>query len=576
MHRAALIFAATLIVAALAFACGGGGSEEPEPTPDTMSLASDPAPTSTPEPTAAPSTAAPPSIPAAPAPSASEETTAEGGVFRRLWADPPTLDPHLTSDTTSSGVVVEIFSGLVALDSELRLVPDVAERWEVSDDGKTYTFYIRENAKFHDGDRVTAQDFKWSMERAAHPDTASPVADTYLNDIVGIDAVLEGEKTDISGITVIDEATLRIEIDAPKAYFLAKMTYPTAYVLDRENVESGGRTWTDAPNGTGPFKLKEYRIGERIILERNEHFYRDPAHLDSIAMNLAGGQSMAMYENDEIDITGVGLFDLDRVLDPNEELNSELVVAPPDFSISYVGFNATQPPFDDPKFRQALNHAVDKNLIASEVLSDLVKPAFGILPPGFPGYNPDLTGLQHDPERAKLLLEESKYSDPNTRPRIVITVPGTGGTIGLDLEVVIEMWSQTLGIEVEIQQVEWATYLQDLDQHKFQAYAGLGWQADYPDPQDFLDILFHTESALNHGQYSNAELDAILEEARTEPDVNRRVELYHKAEEMIVEDAAWLPLWYDGERHVLIKDHVKGYRITPMIVPKLKNVRLTD
>ena len=575
MHRAALIFAATLIVAALAVACGGG-SEQPEPTPDTMSLASDPAPTSTPEPTAPPSTAAPPSIPAAPAPSVSEETTAEGGVFRRLWADPPTLDPHLTSDTTSSGVVVEIFSGLVALDSELRLVPDVAERWEVSDDGKTYTFYIRENAKFHDGDRVTAQDFKWSMERAAHPDTASPVADTYLNDIVGIDAVLEGEKTDISGITVIDEATLRIEIDAPKAYFLAKMTYPTAYVLDRENVESGGRTWTDAPNGTGPFKLKEYRIGERIILERNEHFYRDPAHLDSIAMNLAGGQSMAMYENDEIDITGVGLFDLDRVLDPNEELNSELVVAPPDFSISYVGFNATQPPFDDPKFRQALNHAVDKNLIASEVLSDLVKPAFGILPPGFPGYNPDLTGLQHDPERAKLLLEESKYSDPNTRPRIVITVPGTGGTIGLDLEVVIEMWSQTLGIEVDIEQVEWATYLQDLDQHKFQAYAGLGWQADYPDPQDFLDILFHTESALNHGQYSNPELDAILEEARTEPDVNRRVELYHKAEEMIVEDAAWLPLWYDGERHVLIKDHVKGYRITPMIVPKLKNVRLTD
>ena len=575
MHRAALIFAATLIVAALAFACGGG-SEQPEPTPDTMSLASDPAPTSTPEPTAPPSTAAPPSIPAAPAPSVSEESAVEGGVFRRLWADPPTLDPHLTSDTTSSGVVVEIFSGLVALDSELRLVPDVAERWEVSDDGKTYTFYIRENAKFHDGDRVTAQDFKWSMERAAHPDTASPVADTYLNDIVGIDAVLEGEKTDISGITVIDEATLRIEIDAPKAYFLAKMTYPTAYVLDRENVESGGRTWTDAPNGTGPFKLKEYRIGERIILERNEHFYRDPAHLDSIAMNLAGGQSMAMYENDEIDITGVGLFDLDRVLDPNEELNSELVVAPPDFSISYVGFNATQPPFDDPKFRQALNHAVDKNLIASEVLSDLVKPAFGILPPGFPGYNPDLTGLQHDPERAKLLLEESKYSDPNTRPRIVITVPGTGGTIGLDLEVVIEMWSQTLGIEVEIQQVEWATYLQDLDQHKFQAYAGLGWQADYPDPQDFLDILFHTESALNHGQYSNPELDAILEEARTEPDVNRRVELYHKAEEMIVEDAAWLPLWYDGERHVLIKDHVKGYRITPMIVPKLKNVRLTD
>ena len=191
---------------------------------------------------------------------------------------------------------------------------------------------------------------------------------------------------------------------------------------------------------------------------------------------------------------------------PSEPLHEELVVAPPDFSISYVGFNASMAPFDDPKFRQALNHAVDKQLIAKEVLSELVEPAFGILPPGFPGYNPDLIGLEYDPDLARQLLEESAYADPATRPRIVVTVPGTGGTIGLDLEVVIEMWKQELGVEVEIQQVEWATYLQDLDQQKFQAYAGLGWQADYPDPQDFLDILFHTESSLNHGKYSNPRL----------------------------------------------------------------------
>ena len=277
------------------------------------------------------------------------------------------------------------------------MVPDVAESWEINEDGTVYTFHIRDNAKFHDGKRVTADDFKWSMQRAAHPDTASPVADTYLNDIVGVEAVLEGEAEDITGITVIDDSTLQIQIDAPKAYFLAKLTYPTAYVLDSENVIAGGRTWTDTPNGTGPFKLKEYRIGERIILERNEHFYREHANVDSIAMNLAGGQSMAMYENDEIDITGVGLFDLDRVLDPSEPLHEELVVAPPDFSISYVGFNASMAPFDDPKFRQALNHAVDKQLIANEVLSSLVEPAYGILPPGFPGYNPDLTGLEYEP-----------------------------------------------------------------------------------------------------------------------------------------------------------------------------------
>ena len=568
-----------MLVAVAALACGGDSEETTEPVAEPQAQAE---PTAQPEQAATAAPAAPEPAPTSPSVAAVETSETEeaeelsGGVFRRLWADPPTLDPHLTTDTTSAGLVVELFSGLVALNTDLQLVPDIAERWEISDDSMLYTFHIRDNAKFHDGTRITAQDFKWSLERAVSPETASPVADTYLGDIVGVEDALEGITSEISGVTVVDDSTLQIQIDAPKAYFLQKLTYPTAYVLQRDNVESGGRNWTDTLNGSGPFKLKEYRIGERIILERNEHYYREHANLDSVSMNLAGGQSMAMYENDEIDITGVGLFDLERVLDPNEELNKELVIAPPDFSVSYVGFNTSMPPFDDVNFRQALNHAVNKELIAKEVLSELVEPAYGILPPGFPGYNEDLTGLEFDPEKARQLLEASAYADPDTRPRIVVTVPGTGGTIGLDLEVIIEMWRQELGVEVDIQQVEWATYLQDLNQQKFQAYGGLGWQADYPDPQDFLDILFHTESSINHGAYSNAELDGILEEARIEPDVERRVQLYHQAEKLIVEDAAWLPLWYAGERYVLIKPHVKDYHVTPMQIPKLKHIRLTD
>ena len=579
MRKLAILMILAMLVAVAALACGGDSEETTEPVAEPQAQAE---PTAQPEQAATAAPAAPEPAPTSPSVAAVETSETEeaeelsGGVFRRLWADPPTLDPHLTTDTTSAGLVVELFSGLVALNTDLQLVPDIAERWEISDDSMLYTFHIRDNAKFHDGTRITAQDFKWSLERAVSPETASPVADTYLGDIVGVEDALEGITSEISGVTVVDDSTLQIQIDAPKAYFLQKLTYPTAYVLQRDNVESGGRNWTDTLNGSGPFKLKEYRIGERIILERNEHYYREHANLDSVSMNLAGGQSMAMYENDEIDITGVGLFDLERVLDPNEELNKELVIAPPDFSVSYVGFNTSMPPFDDVSFRQALNHAVNKELIAKEVLSELVEPAYGILPPGFPGYNEDLTGLEFDPEKARQLLEASAYADPDTRPRIVVTVPGTGGTIGLDLEVIIEMWRQELGVEVDIQQVEWATYLQDLNQQKFQAYGGLGWQADYPDPQDFLDILFHTESSINHGAYSNAELDGILEEARIEPDVERRVQLYHQAEKLIVEDAAWLPLWYAGERYVLIKPHVKDYHVTPMQIPKLKHIRLTD
>ena len=205
--------------------------------------------------------AAPASTPAAEssAPAAKVETSTEtapeevvpGGVFRRLWADPPTLDPHLVTDTTSAGLVVELFSGLVALNTDLQLVPDIAERWDISEDGMVYTFYLRDNAKFHDGKPITAGDFKWSIERSANPDTASPVADTYLSDIVGLEAVLEGETTDISGIKVVDEHTLQIQIDAPKAYFLAKLTYPTAYVLDKENVEAAAATGRTRPTGQG-------------------------------------------------------------------------------------------------------------------------------------------------------------------------------------------------------------------------------------------------------------------------------------------------------------------------------------
>ena len=591
MTRVVLLLIALIsLVSIAAVACGG--DESSDVAPDTAAVSPTEAPATDTsqsaaatqqqaEATPAPATTgsqqtAPAQVPATARVEEQQEMEERtGGVLRRLWSDPPTLDPHLSGDTTSAGVVVEIFSGLVALNTDLQLVPDVADRWEISQDGKTYTFYIRDNARFHDGKPITASDFKWSLERAASPDTASPVADTYLSDIVGVDDVLEGRTTDIAGVRVIDDRTLQIEIDAPKAYFLAKMTYPTAYVLDRENVEAGGNSWTDSPNGSGPFTLAEYTVGEVIVLERNENFYLEPPHLDSVIMNLAGGQSMAMYENDEIDITGVGLFELDRVLDPTEPLNKELVIAPPSFTTFYIGFNASEPPFDDRKFRQALTHAVDKDLIANEVLSTLVTPAYGVLPPGFPGYNADLEGLQYDPDLARQLLSESDYADAETRPRIVVTVPGTGGSIGLDMEVVIEMWRQELEVEVEIQQVEWATYLQDLNANKFQAFGGSGWQADYPDPQDFLDILFHTDSKQNHTSYSNPDLDAILEQARTEPDVERRVELYHQAEDLIVQDAPLLPLWYTGEQYVLIKGHIEDYRLTPMTIPKLRHVKFS-
>ena len=491
-----------------------------------------------------------------------------GGVFRRLWADPPTLDPALVTDGTSYAIVIELFSGLVKLtgESDDPIAMDLAESYSVSNRGKTYKFVLRDDSKFSDGSPVTATDFKWSWERAALPETESPIVDEFLGDIIGVQAIIDGEATTAEGIEVIDDLTLQVTIDAPKPYFIAKLTYPIAFVVNADNVTAGGENWTDDPVGTGPFVLKSYSIGERMLLSKNPNYWGDPAYLDEVQLLLAGGSAMAMYENDEIDITGIGLADLERVTDPEEELSKDVVEVPPSFSTSYIGFNVEEAPFDDVHFRRALNFAVDKQLVANAVFSDLVRPATGVIPPGFVGFNPDLEGLAFDEDRAKEELAKSKYADPETRPRIVITLPGTGGSPSLTTEVVADMWRRTLEVDVEIQQVEWATFLQDLHRNRLQAFS-LAWQADYPDPHTFVDVLFRTGSSINNTNYSNPEVDALLEQANVEADPVRRIKLYQEAEEMIVEDAAWLPLWWGVEGKVLVKQRIGGMTFPPLSVP---------
>ncbi len=577
--KIARFFGVSLIAAVALFAAAC--TTEPEPTQPPA-----PEPTATQVPTVV--STPPPTRAERPTPSSGQSKVApellqtpentgdedrSGGIFRRLWSDPPTLDPALVTDGTSYGIVIELFSGLVKLtgESDEPIVTDLAESYTVSNGGKTYKFILREDLKFSDGSPVTASDFKWSWERAANPDTESPIVDEFLGDIVGVQAIIDGAATTADGIEVIDDHTLQVTIDAPKPYFIAKLTYPIAFVVNADNVTSGGENWTDSPVATGPFILKSYSIGERMILSKNPNYWGDAPHLDEVHLLLAGGSAMAMYENDEIDITGIGLADLERVSDPTEEISKDVIEVPPSFSTSYIGFNMEEAPFDDVHFRRALNFAVDKQLVAEAVFSDLVRPATGVIPPGFVGFNSDLEGLSFDEEKAKEELALSKYADPDTRPRIVITLPGTGGSPSLTTEVVADMWRRTLGVDVEIQQVEWATFLQDLHRNRLQAFS-LAWQADYPDPHTFVDVLFRTGSSINNTNYSNPEVDALLEEANVEADPVRRIELYQEAEEIIVEDAAWLPLWWGVEGKVLVKQHIEGLTFPPLSVPIYQHV----
>jgi oligopeptide transport system substrate-binding protein len=502
-----------------------------------------------------------------------------GGELRLLGRDPLTLDPACASDVDSANYIVEVFGGLVTIDRDLQVVPDIAESLpEPSDDGKVYTFHLRRGVLFHRGDRqVTASDVKYSMERALDPDTQSTVAETYLGDIVGVKEFVDGDVDEVTGIEVVDNYTLRITIDAPKPYFLAKLTYPTAFVVDRNQVADStcfsGTNWQRHPNATGPFELKEWDLGQRIVLEPNSRYHLGPPSLGRVVYTLGGGSAITMYENDEIDVTGVGLNDIERVRDPAEPLNREFHEAPR-MDIWYIGFNVEEEPFDDPKVRQAFAHAIDKDKLIEVVLMDAVVEADGILPPGILGFNEDLRGLEFDSEKALQLLAESDYDGPAGLPDIEIVSSGRGASVGPVSEAILAMWEENLGVKVATRQTEFATFLNDLRDGKFQMFE-LGWVADYPDPENFLKIKFYSGSANNDSQYANAEVDRLLEEADTETDEARRLSLYQQAEQIIVDDAVWIPLFHD-KFSVLIKPYVKDYTLPPFVIPRLRYVHIEE
>jgi len=480
---------------------------------------------------------------------------------------PVTLDPAISGDMSSHLYIMQIFSGLVRLDHELNIVPDIAESWELSSDNKTYTFRLHENIQFHNGKDVRADDFKYSWERACDPETGSSTAATYLGDIVGARDMLTGETEEISGIEVIGDHTLRVTIDVPKAYFLSKLAYPTAFAVDKDNVESGDYWWRE-PEGTGPFKLKEWQAGQWLILERNQTYYGEPAKLEQVQY-LLYGSPMVLYETGQIDVVTVFLPYIDRVLDETGPFYPELVVTS-ELSLYYMGFNTAEPPFDDVNVRRAFCHAVNKERIAEVILRDTVSEADGILPPGMPGYNEALAGLDYDIEEALDLIAASEYGDVSNLPPITLTVEGYGNSIPGYLGAIIQEWQQNLGVEISVRQLETDNFLYNVKQEKDEMFV-TGWVADYPDPHNFLDILFHTGSEGNLSDYSNHSLDTLLDQAAVEQNEIARLSMYGQAEQLIVKDVPCLPLFH-GANYILVESYVKDYELSPVAIPDLSRV----
>ncbi len=476
------------------------------------------------------------------------------------------FDPILTSDQSTADYIYEIFGGLVTLDRDLKVQPDIAERWDVSADGKVYTFKLRNNVVFHDNKRVTANDIKYSLERAGDPTNASPTARAYLGSIIGMKDKLDGKAKEVSGVKVVDDSTLQITLVEAEEYFLAELTYPAAFVVQKEQVEKDPRNWTRKPIGTGPFKVAEYTPTEKVRLVRNERYHLGAAKLEEVVFELSGGSVSTRYENNELHVGFVPPLQLEDIQKGNSKLSKDYRSVP-QMAVSYFTLNPSKPPFDDPKIRQAMAMSIDRESINKVLLYGYYRVADGIMPPEVPGYTESVTSYKYDVEKAKQLVAESKYA--GRVPRIVLNYGGGGGNSPETLVAIQKGWEQ-IGIQVELQAIDSAALLREQRKGTFTMLSE-GWIADYADPEDFLGKLFLSDSSLNYTKYKNADVDTLLRQAARETDRTRRYQLYAQAEQKILDDAFTIPVFWPVD-HVLVKPCVVDYPNLSIAAPKYRYI----
>jgi oligopeptide transport system substrate-binding protein len=373
-----------------------------------------------------------------------------------------------------------------------------------------------------------------------------------------------GTTDHISGLKALDDHTLQVTIDGAKPYFLFKLTMPVAFLLDQKNVESGSN-WYRTPNGTGPYKLSRWDSFQVMVYDANKDFYLGAPTIPQIVVELYSGIGINLFESGEIDMTGISSSDVARVLDPTDPLHPD-VYSGVSLCTEYVVFDVTKPPFDDVKVRQAFSMAFDRQKYIDVVNNGVGIPAVGLYPPALPGYNLNLQGLPYDPAQARQLLAQSKYGGPQGLPPITFTDAGFGNSAGPSVAAMAQMWQQNLGVTITVENLEPDRYLDLLNSGQHGQLFSSGWCGDYPDPENFADILFHTGAQQNTGKFSDPALDKVLDQARGEQDVTKRIQLYQQAEQMIVQDAPALFIMHDVS-YELVKPNVKGFVLTPISIP---------
>lgn len=497
-------------------------------------------------------------------------------------AEPQGLDPQVVTGVPENHIIRALFEGL-AVKNPITLEPEpgVAERWEFSDEGRVITFYLNPEAKWSNGEQVTASDYVWSWHRALHPQTGNEYS-YMLFPVVNAEAYLKGQITDFNevGVKALDDTTLEVTLNAPTPYFIQLMDHYSTFAVHPETLLQFGEMtdrytpWTRVGNivSNGAFKLTEWSLNRRIIVEKSNLYWdRDNVSLNKVIFypteNVVSEERM--FRAEQLHYTQVA--PLDKIPAYREMPDSPYVQAPY-LGTYYYLLNTKRPPVDDVRVRKALSMAVDRDKLVRTVLQGTAVPAYSITPPDTLGYYPPKL-FDYDPERARALLAEAGYPDGKGWPgvEILYNTQEAHRKIAVAIQ---QMWKSELGIDVTISNQEWKVYLDAVTQIDFQV-ARRGWIGDYVDANNFLD-LFITDGGNNNTHYSDPVYDdLILYKAPKAPSREARYALFTEAETMLMEQMPIIPLYTYTSKH-LVHPSVEGMHTNLMDSLNLKYITLVQ
>ncbi|HHR6021275.1 TPA: oligopeptide ABC transporter substrate-binding protein OppA [Providencia alcalifaciens] len=485
-------------------------------------------------------------------------------IVRNNGSEPQSLDPHKIEGVPESHLARDLLEGITIVGPEGETLPGSAISWE-NKDFKEWTFKIRDGAKWSNGDPVTAEDFVYSWRRLADPDTASPYA-SYLQyaHVQNVDDVIAGKKKpEELGVKALDDKTLVLTLSEAVPYIPKLLSHPSMSPVNKKVVEKFGAKWTQPGNfvGNGAYKLKDWTVNERIVLERSPTYW-DNAHtvIDQVTFLPISSEvtDVNRYRSGEIDMTYTNL-PIEQFKNIQQTMQKDLRVSPY-LCTYYYEINNEKPPFNDPRVREALKLSMDRDTIANKIKGMGDIPAYGFTPPftnGMKAEKPDwytnMTQEQRN-EKAKQLLEEAGYNKSNPLKFNLLY-----NTSDLHKRIAIaasSMWKKNTGAEVKLENQEWKTFLDSRHQGAYDV-ARAGWCADYNEPSSFLNMLL-SYSSNNTVHYKNKDFDAAMKKTLQVKTDDERADLYKQAEQIVDKDSAIVPLYYYVNTR-LVKPYVGGY-----------------